>query len=102
MTFGPAESFTPQQFAQLYDVNVLGTQRVNRAALPHLRKQGRALLIWVSSSSGNTLQRDHPRFHDAKRNGRRCTYTGRDVASRAFLSFIMVLFDSRATDILRE
>jgi NAD(P)-dependent dehydrogenase (short-subunit alcohol dehydrogenase family) len=51
MTFGPAESFTPQQFAQLYDVNVLGTQRVNRAALPHLRKQGRALLIWVSSSS---------------------------------------------------
>jgi len=28
--------------------------------------------------------------------------TRRDVASRAFLSFIMVLFDSRATDILRE
>jgi NAD(P)-dependent dehydrogenase (short-subunit alcohol dehydrogenase family) len=51
MTFGPAESFTPEQFAQLYDVNVLGTQRVNRAALPQFRKQGRALLIWVSSSS---------------------------------------------------
>jgi NAD(P)-dependent dehydrogenase (short-subunit alcohol dehydrogenase family) len=51
MTFGPAESFTPEQFAELYDVNVLGTQRVNRAALPHLRKQGGALLIWVSSSS---------------------------------------------------
>jgi NADP-dependent 3-hydroxy acid dehydrogenase YdfG len=41
MTFGPAESFTPEQFAQLYDVNVLGTQRVNRAALPQLRKQGK-------------------------------------------------------------
>jgi NAD(P)-dependent dehydrogenase (short-subunit alcohol dehydrogenase family) len=51
MTFGPAESFTPEQFAELYDVNVLGTQRVNRAALPQLRKQGRGLLVWVSSSS---------------------------------------------------
>src|ERR1700730_16363947 len=51
MVFGPAEAFTPDQFAQLYDVNVLSTQRVNRAALPHLRKQGKGLLVWVSSSS---------------------------------------------------
>lgn len=51
MAFGPAEAFTPEQFAQLYDVNVLSTQRVNRAALPQLRKQGRGLVIWVSSSS---------------------------------------------------
>jgi NAD(P)-dependent dehydrogenase (short-subunit alcohol dehydrogenase family) len=51
MVFGPAESFTPEQFAELYDTNVLSTQRVNRAALPQLRKQGRGLLVWVSSSS---------------------------------------------------
>jgi NAD(P)-dependent dehydrogenase (short-subunit alcohol dehydrogenase family) len=51
MVFGPAEAFTPEQFAQLYDVNVLGTQRVNRAVLPHLRKQRQGLLVWVSSSS---------------------------------------------------
>src|SRR5260221_2486642 len=51
MSFGPAEAFTPEQFAQLYDINVLSTQRVNRAALPQMRKQGRALLVWVSSSS---------------------------------------------------
>jgi NAD(P)-dependent dehydrogenase (short-subunit alcohol dehydrogenase family) len=51
MVFGPAEAFTPEQLAQLYDVNVLSTQRVNRAALPQLRKQGRGLLVWVSSSS---------------------------------------------------
>jgi NAD(P)-dependent dehydrogenase (short-subunit alcohol dehydrogenase family) len=51
MAFGPAEAFTPEQFAQLYDINVLGTQRVNRAALPVLRRQGRGLLVWVSSSS---------------------------------------------------
>lgn len=51
MVFGPAEAFTPEQYAQLFDVNVLGTQRVNRAALPHLRKQGRGLVLWVGSSS---------------------------------------------------
>jgi len=51
LVFGPAEAFTPEQLAELYDVNVLSTQRVNRAALPQLRKQGRGLLVWVSSSS---------------------------------------------------
>ena len=51
MVFGPAEAFTPDQFIQQYDVNVLGAQRVNRAALPHLRRQGRGLLVWVGSSS---------------------------------------------------
>jgi NAD(P)-dependent dehydrogenase (short-subunit alcohol dehydrogenase family) len=51
MASGPAEAFTPEQFAELYDVNVLSAQRVNRSALPQLRKQGRGLLVWVSSSS---------------------------------------------------
>jgi NAD(P)-dependent dehydrogenase (short-subunit alcohol dehydrogenase family) len=51
MSFGPAEAFTPEQYAQLFDINVLSTQRVNRAALPQLRKQGKALMVWVSSSS---------------------------------------------------
>jgi NAD(P)-dependent dehydrogenase (short-subunit alcohol dehydrogenase family) len=51
MAFGPAEAFMPEQLAELYDIDVLSTQRVNRAALPQLRKQGRGLLVWVSSSS---------------------------------------------------
>src|SRR3984957_7770309 len=51
MVFGPAEAFTPEQLAELYDVNVLSTQRVNRAALPQLRKQRKGLVVWVSSSS---------------------------------------------------
>lgn len=51
MTFGPAEAFTPEQLARVYDVNVLGTQRVNRAVLPHLRQAGQGLLLWVGSSS---------------------------------------------------
>ncbi len=51
MAFGPAEAFTPEQYAHLYDVNVLGTQRVNRAALPAMRRQGQGLVLWVGSSS---------------------------------------------------
>src|ERR1700688_3788880 len=51
MVFGPAEAFTPEQLAELYDVNVLSTQRVNRAALPQLRNQKKGLVVWVSSSS---------------------------------------------------
>ncbi|MGH3879913.1 MAG: SDR family oxidoreductase [Actinophytocola sp.] len=48
---GPAEAFTPEQLAELYDTNVLGTQRLNRAALPHLRARGDGLVVWVGSSS---------------------------------------------------
>ena len=51
MVWGPSEAFTPEQLAQLYDVNVLGAQRVNRAALPHMRKARRGLLVWIGSSS---------------------------------------------------
>ena len=51
MTLGPAEAFSPEEMAAVYDTNVLSTQRVNRAALPHLRGQGDGLLVWVGSSS---------------------------------------------------
>jgi NAD(P)-dependent dehydrogenase (short-subunit alcohol dehydrogenase family) len=39
VVFGPAEAFTPEQLAELYDVNVLSTLRVNRAVLPQMRRQ---------------------------------------------------------------
>ncbi|WP_028936176.1 SDR family oxidoreductase [Pseudonocardia spinosispora] len=51
MVTGPAEAFTPDQMAALYDTNVLGAQRLNRAALPRMRAAGDGLLVWVSSSS---------------------------------------------------
>lgn len=59
MVLGPAEAFTPEQLAELYDVNVLSTQRVNRAVLPVLRSQGHGLLVWVGSSSSRG---GHPPF----------------------------------------
>lgn len=51
MVTGPAEAFTLDQFSDLYDVNVLSTQRLNRAALPHMRAAGEGLVLWISSSS---------------------------------------------------
>lgn len=51
MVTGPAEAFTPEQLADLYDTNVLGTQRINRAVLPYLRDRQEGLLVWVGSSS---------------------------------------------------
>ncbi|GID30428.1 SDR family oxidoreductase [Paractinoplanes brasiliensis] len=59
MVLGPAEAFTPEQLAAVYDINVVGTQRVNRAALPTLRGQGAGLLVWVGSSS---TRGGHPPF----------------------------------------
>ena len=51
MVTGPTEAFTTEQLAEVYDTNVLGTQRLNRAALPHLRAQRHGLLVWVGSTS---------------------------------------------------
>ena len=59
MVLGPVEAFTSQEVADVYDVNVLSTQRVNRAFLPTLRDQGSGLLVWVSSSS---IKGGHPPF----------------------------------------
>jgi NAD(P)-dependent dehydrogenase (short-subunit alcohol dehydrogenase family) len=51
MTLGPVEAFTVEQIAAVYDTNVLSTQRVNRAVLPHLRRQRDGLLVWIGSTS---------------------------------------------------
>ncbi|MBT8219469.1 MAG: SDR family oxidoreductase [Bacteroidia bacterium] len=49
---GLQEQFTPEDWQKLFDINVFGVQRVNRAALPHMRNQGSGLLIQVSSLLG--------------------------------------------------
>jgi NAD(P)-dependent dehydrogenase (short-subunit alcohol dehydrogenase family) len=49
---GVTEAFTPEQFQQIFAVNVYGVIRVNRAVLPSMRKQRSGLLIHVSSGAG--------------------------------------------------
>ncbi|MGC4940459.1 SDR family NAD(P)-dependent oxidoreductase [Kribbella sp. DT2] len=56
MVTGPAEAFTPEQLANLYDTNVIGAQRLNRAALPHLREQQDGLLMELVSQKLRELE----------------------------------------------
>lgn len=49
---GVSESFTPEQLRDLFEVNVFGIQRVMRAVLPTLRKQGDGLIINTGSILG--------------------------------------------------
>ncbi|MDH2415253.1 SDR family NAD(P)-dependent oxidoreductase [Nocardioides sp. CER19] len=51
MVLGPLEAFTAEQLVSVYDTNVISTQRVNHAVLPHMRDQRDGLVVWVGSSS---------------------------------------------------
>ncbi|MFE9046262.1 SDR family oxidoreductase [Streptomyces sp. NPDC007818] len=55
MTVGPAEAFTPAQLAELFDTNVLGAHRVNRAFLPRMRQEGAGLLVYVGSTTSRMI-----------------------------------------------
>jgi NADP-dependent 3-hydroxy acid dehydrogenase YdfG len=52
MVQGISESITTEHTSQMFDVNVIGIQRVLRAALPQLRKNGSGLVINVGSILG--------------------------------------------------
>lgn len=52
---GLAECFTADQFRQIFDVNLFGAQRVNRAVLPAMRERGSGLLIHISSIVGRLV-----------------------------------------------
>lgn len=52
---GFTEGFTIEQFQQIFEVNVFGIQRVNRAVLPSMREQGTGLLVHVSSTMGRIV-----------------------------------------------
>ena len=49
---GITEAFTLAQAQAVFDVNVFGALRVNRAVLPHMRQRRSGLLIHVSSMLG--------------------------------------------------
>ena len=46
---GMQEHFTTDDMHKLFNVNLYGVHRVNRAAIPHMRQQGSGLLVHVSS-----------------------------------------------------
>lgn len=52
---GLQEGFTTDDWSRVFDINVFGVQRMNRAALPHLREQGSGLLVHISSLLGRMV-----------------------------------------------
>lgn len=51
LVVGPTEAFTPEEMVKVFDTNVLGAQRVNKAVLPVMRHQQSGLLLWISSTT---------------------------------------------------
>jgi NAD(P)-dependent dehydrogenase (short-subunit alcohol dehydrogenase family) len=51
LVVGYTEAFTAEDIAHLFDVNVLGAQRVNRAALPYLRARRAGTLLYIGSTT---------------------------------------------------
>ncbi|NND78052.1 MAG: SDR family oxidoreductase [Flavobacteriales bacterium] len=49
---GLAETYTDNDLEKMFDVNVKGTWRTTKAALPQMRKQGEGLIINTSSGLG--------------------------------------------------
>jgi NAD(P)-dependent dehydrogenase (short-subunit alcohol dehydrogenase family) len=49
---GLAEAVTTEQARRIMDTNFLGPVRVNRAVLPHMRRQRSGMLIHISSGAG--------------------------------------------------
>ena len=51
-TFGIQEAFLVEQVQQVFDVNVFGVMRVNRAVLPQMRERGHGHIIYITSGLG--------------------------------------------------
>lgn len=51
-TLGMQEFFTTSDYQKLFDVNVFGVQRMNRAVAPYFRKNKKGLIIYTSSLLG--------------------------------------------------
>jgi len=49
---GLQEAFSPNDWQRLFDINVFGVQRMNRAILPYFRQRKSGLLLHVSSLLG--------------------------------------------------
>lgn len=54
-SFGLLEGFTSEQLAQIFNVNVGGLHRVNRAVLPAMRARGDGLLVHIGSTVGRVV-----------------------------------------------
>ncbi len=52
---GIDEAFTVEQAQRIFNVNLFGVMRVNRAVVPHLRQAGQGLIVYLSSGLGRII-----------------------------------------------
>lgn len=63
---GLQECFSLEDWKRVFDVNVFGAQRVNRAVLPHMRERRCGLLIHISSLQGRMVMPYYGPYSAAK------------------------------------
>jgi len=64
--FASVEEVADDQIRRVIDTNLLGSIHVIRAALPHLRAQGRGRILQVSSAGGQTTYPNFSYYHASK------------------------------------
>lgn len=64
--FGAAEEVTDEQIRHVLDTNLTGSIQVIRAAIPHLRGQGRGRIVQVSSEGGQIAYPNFSLYHASK------------------------------------
>lgn len=52
---GLTEATSVEQAQRMVDVNLLGVLRVNQAVLPHMRREGSGLVVYISSTSARVV-----------------------------------------------
>jgi NAD(P)-dependent dehydrogenase (short-subunit alcohol dehydrogenase family) len=64
--FAAVEEASDEQIRRVVDTNLLGSIHVIRAALPHLRAQGRGRILQVSTAGGQTTYPNFSYYHASK------------------------------------
>ncbi|MFG1604919.1 SDR family oxidoreductase [Actinoplanes sp. NPDC049265] len=64
--FASVEEASEEQIRRVVDTNLLGSIHVIRAALPHLRAQGRGRILQVSTAGGQTTYPSFGYYHASK------------------------------------
>ena len=64
--FASVEEASDQQVERIVETNLLGSIRVVRAALPHLREQGHGHILQISTAGGQTTYPNFSYYHATK------------------------------------
>lgn len=63
---GMQEFFTPADFQKVFDINVFGVQRMNRAVVPYFREKKNGLIVYTSSLLGRIALQFYGAYQSSK------------------------------------